>query len=304
MASLGSQAKFRYRWLPFLLNPSTPEAGMSIQDYLQMKGWHPDRYPQVKQRLDRMGKEAGVIFNAKGKGNGNTVINTLDSIRLIDYAQATLPNDEANTFVEAVVWAHHVDGKDISDHEQLSQIGVDFGLLHDPLLTFLKDSTAFAPVPGSKEAMAAIADTAIADLLTCGNDKDKTCGNDNREELEENTAITTGKAHNPEEMQLSTNETFNKIGDAHSVKLRDLEAKRNGIHAVPHIEIWRETSPGEHGKDCKVASPSRKQFITTKKGGVTGLFKDAVVISGAMPVEHFLAAFKELASMSVVLEER
>ena len=277
-----------------MLNPSTPQEGMTIQDYMSMKGYHPDFYPRAHKRLVKMGKKAGVIFNQKGKGNGNTVVNTLNSIRLIDYAQATLPNDKANEFVEAVVWAHHVHGKDISDPKQLADIGIEFGLKGPPLLEFIQNSSAFAPVPGSEEALQAIEGGEKTALLECKSEGEGTCD-------KEGIDLALSSRPDMENMQLATDETFNRVGDAHSVVLRDLKAKRDlGIHAVPHIELWRDVRPGVNGVECKLNWRKHRHWIVPN--GVTGLFGDAIVISGAMPVEHFLAAFGELASMPVALE--
>lgn len=295
---------FNYRWLPFMLNPSTPQEGMTIQEYMRMKGYHPEFYPRVHRRLVKMGKEAGVVFNQRGKGNGNTVVNTLNSIRLIDYAQATLPNHEANRFVEAVVWAHHVHGKDISDPVQLTEIGVEFGLKGPPLLAFIEDPEAHAPVPGSDQAKMAIAGGSQNEVrkLTCGGaEEDGTCDPQAKDLLEMQQA-----RQQPDESsyQLVTNDTFAGVGDAHSVVLRDLHAKRDlGIHAVPHIELWRDVRKGPHGVDCKVRTLSKRRKWIGAAGGPKGVFGDAIVISGAMPTAHFEAAFGELASMSVVLEE-
>jgi predicted DsbA family dithiol-disulfide isomerase len=299
-------AVFNYRWLPFMLNPSTPQEGMTIQDYMRMKGYHPDFYPRAHQRLVKMGKEAGVLFNQQGKGNGNTVVNTLNSIRLIDYAQATLPNHEANRFVEAVVWAHHVHGKDISDPVQLTEIGVEFGLKGPPLLAFIEDPKARAPVPGSDKAKAAIAGGQVeVPSLTCAGDgaeEDGTCNpqaDHHHQQQQQQLQRSGGGSY-----QVATNDTFVEVGDAHSVVLRDLQAKRDlGIHAVPHIELWRDVRKGPHGVDCAVQWPSKRRSWIGVAGGPKGVFGDAIVISGAMPMEHFLAAFGELASMSVVLEE-
>ena len=289
MATL-PEVQFRYRWLPYLLNPSTPASGMTIKDYMKMKGYHPDHYPQVHKRLVKMGKEAGVDFNQQGKGNGNTIVNTLDSLRLIDYAQATLPNNEANRFVEAVVWAHHVHGKDISNPNQLKEIGMQFGLKGPPLLRFLKDSSSFAPVPGSIEAMSALASVQQTASLTCGKIKNQV----------EPSSQTSKFDH----LQMSTNETFAKIGSAHSVHVRDREAKKSGIHSVPHIEVWRDVKSGKLGTDCRIAIPAKTYWINGSAGlqRVSGLYHDPIKISGAVPVDHFLQSFLELASMSVVLE--
>ena len=52
----------------------------------------------------------------------------IDSLRLIDFAQATLHPTKVNELVETVIWAHHVHGKDVSDGDELAKIGASFGL--------------------------------------------------------------------------------------------------------------------------------------------------------------------------------
>ena len=283
---------FRYRWLPFLLKPDTPKEGMSIEEYMKQKGWPPHKYPQVKKRLYAMGKEAGIVFNPKGKGNGNMVVNTLDSLRLIDYAQATLPMQEANKLVEAVVFAHHVHGLDISDHGQLSDIASSFGLLHDKVHAFISNPEAHAPQPGTREALEAIGGTALTQL-TCGAGKDDTCDPASLEAL---TALQRLES-SPDTRALATEGTFQQVGSTHSILLRDVQAKRDrNIHAVPHIELWRDfESTGTHGFDCPfVGQKPRFHFI---RESVTGTSRSPIVIEGAEPVRNFLQAFRELSSL-------
>lgn len=288
--------EFRYRWLPFLLNPNTPKEGMTIQDYMRQKGYHPDHYPQVHKRLIKMGRDSGIEFNAKGKGNGNMVVNTLDSLRLIDFAQATLPTDQANKLVEAVVFAHHVHGKDISDHVQLSKIGAKFGLQQDAVQKFIEDPTAFAPQPGTPEALEAIAGGPAVPVLTCdGENAGESPNGECKPDADVLVATTT-----THEQSLATDDTFKKVGDKHSVLLRDLQAKRSGIHAVPHIELWRdfELRDGDVGVDCRVndggATRATRYWIGKKGSSITGKKEAPIVIEGANPVESFYAAFLEL----------
>ena len=137
------------------------------------RSYPPDFYPRIHKRLVAMGKEAGIAFkhDASGRG-GKLVVNTLNSLRLIDYAQSALPVGAANELVEAVIFAHHVHGIDISDAQQLAALGAGFGLKEEPLHAFIADPEAFAPKPGSVEAKAAIAPPpkAAPALLTCGDD--------------------------------------------------------------------------------------------------------------------------------------
>ena len=47
----GTHADFRYQWFPFLLDPDTPAGGLTIDAYMAQKGYAPDFYPRVKERL-------------------------------------------------------------------------------------------------------------------------------------------------------------------------------------------------------------------------------------------------------------
>ena len=48
---MGGTALFQYRWLPYLLDPNTPEGGMTIDDYMARKGYPKDFYPKVSKAL-------------------------------------------------------------------------------------------------------------------------------------------------------------------------------------------------------------------------------------------------------------
>ena len=84
--------EFSFQWLPFLLDPHTPPQGVTIEDYMAQKGYPPDFYPRVRKQMDAMGAQAGVVFNHEAKDRGGRlVVNTLNSLRLLDYARARAP---------------------------------------------------------------------------------------------------------------------------------------------------------------------------------------------------------------------
>lgn len=291
---MGGTALFQYRWLPYLLNPDTPPGGITIDDYMRQKGYPKDFYPKVKQRLYALGKQSGIEFNHEAKHNGGKlVVNMVNALRLIDFAQATLHPTQVNELVEAVIWAHHVHGKDVSDSDELVQIGAAFGLGSHHVKEFIADPDAFAPAPGSPEALAAVAE-GMAALASCNATEDNA--------TEHDICIAASSVAAPPSSALAisrTDEGTGPVGDARSVRVRDQAAKRErGIHAVPHIELWRDTEHGTVGVDCQGPLVTRPQWI--KPGGaITGLSDGPIVIEGANPTSSFLGAFRELASIAI-----
>jgi hypothetical protein len=258
---------------------------MTIDAYMAKKGYSPDFYPRVKQRLYALGKQSGIEFNHDAAHNGGRlVVNMVDSLRLIDFAQATLHPTQVNELVEAVIWAHHVHGKDVSDGEELAKIGASFGLGHKQLKQFLADPHALAPAPGSPEALAALAAGAAADNGTCADGADAAPAVATPLQQASAVSLVGGAAAGP-------------VGDARSVRLRDREAKqKRGIHAVPHIELWRDADHGSVGIDCPAPRVPRPQWIRAGSA-ISGLSDAPIVIEGANPASSFLAAFKELAAV-------
>lgn len=291
---MGGTALFQYRWLPYLLNPDTPAGGMTIDDYMAQKGYPKDFYPKVKQRLYALGKQSGIEFDHEARHNGGKlVVNMVNALRLIDFAQATLHPTQVNELVEAVIWAHHVHGKDVSDSNELVQIGAAFGLSSHRIKEFIADPHALAPAPGSPEALAAVAE-GMAALASCNATQDNA--------TEHATCVAASSSVTPPPSALAvsrTGEGTEPVGDARSVRVRDQAAKRErGIHAVPHIELWRDTDHGTVGVDCQAPLVTRPQWIRPGSA-TTGLAGGPIVIEGANPAASFLAAFRELASITI-----
>jgi protein-disulfide isomerase-like protein with CxxC motif len=291
---MGGMALFQYRWLPYLLNPDTPAGGMTIDDYMAQKGYPKDFYPKVKQRLYALGKQSGIEFNHEAKHNGGKlVVSMVNALRLIDFAQATLHPTQVNELVEAVIWAHHVHGKDVSDSSELVRIGATFGLGTRHVKQFIADPHALAPAPGSPEALAAVVE-GMAALVPCNATEDNN--------TEHDTCVAASFSVLPPSSALAMPQGYEgdgPIGDVQSIRLRDQAAKRErGIHAVPHIELWRDTEHGTVGVDCRGPLVSRPQWI--KPGSaITGLSNGPIVIEGANPVASFLGAFRELSSITI-----
>ena len=98
---------------------------------------------------------------------------------------------------------------------------------------------------------------------------------------------------------LRVQETFSRrVGDAHSVRLRDLAAKRSGIRAVPHIELWRDFHPRfAGGVDCRVAPPhgheeDRPRFL--REGGSVSGSKDAPIVRSGLAAQTSAPPFAPL----------
>ena len=112
------------------------------------------------------------------------MVNMIDSLRLIDFAQATLHPTKVNELVETVIWAHHVNGKDVSDTHELASIAAQFGIGYDSVTRFIGDKSAKAPVPGSVEAVEAVAEGEAALAALCASDGNGTCSDRNATAVE------------------------------------------------------------------------------------------------------------------------
>jgi predicted DsbA family dithiol-disulfide isomerase len=112
------------RWHAFQLNPDMPRAGVDRRSYLERKFGGPQGAVEAYARVEAAGREAGIAF---AFDRIQRQPNTLDAHRLIAWAQA---QDllAASELVERLFRAFFVEGVDIGDSDQLSQLAAMSGL--------------------------------------------------------------------------------------------------------------------------------------------------------------------------------
>lgn len=110
-------------WKSYLLNPDQKSnTGQSLYEYLsEAKGWTMEYTMQANQQVTAMAEEVGLHYNM----DKAVVANTSEAHRLIQHAK-TLGKGEA--MEEALFKAYFVDGRNLADHQVLSQIAAECGI--------------------------------------------------------------------------------------------------------------------------------------------------------------------------------
>jgi predicted DsbA family dithiol-disulfide isomerase len=110
-------------WHSFQLDPNmTTQPGKSIQQYLaERKGQSIEWSLKVHAQVAQSASAEGLKYNF----DKAVIANSFDAHRLIHLAQKRGMGGAAK---EALLKAYFTDGKNISDHNTLMQIGIDLGL--------------------------------------------------------------------------------------------------------------------------------------------------------------------------------
>ncbi len=122
---------FEIEWHPFQLNPDMPPEGMDRRQYLELKFGGKEGAVNVYSQIADAAEDAGVEINFD---KIEVTPNTLDAHRLIHWAGLDGLQDEA---VSALFTAYFRDGRNISDHEELVDIGGSIGLDREVLKKLL-----------------------------------------------------------------------------------------------------------------------------------------------------------------------
>ncbi len=109
-------------WKSFQLDPDAPADGGDYLQYLSArKGWSLDQTRQLTQQVTQMAANAGLEYHLEKA----ITANSFDAHRLAHLASKKGLGDQAS---EALFKAHFVEGKNISDHQALAEIGSAIGL--------------------------------------------------------------------------------------------------------------------------------------------------------------------------------
>lgn len=138
-------------WLPYLLNPALPDAGMDRKEFRTMRfGW--DTALAMDTRAVEAGRRFGANFDyAKQARTSNTVA---------AHALVRLAREEGGSvlqerLVDALFTAYFEDGQDIGDHAVLERIAFHVGLREGALQRALPGRDAV------RERAAAVLDTGL-----------------------------------------------------------------------------------------------------------------------------------------------
>ena len=122
----------RIRWLPFFLNPDTPEEGEPYRPFLEKKFGGPEQLAQIWAQIAEAGRSAGIAFAFERIGKR---ANTLKAHRLIHRAQT---RGDADALVERLFAAQFLDGRDVGDAAELARLAADCGEDEAAALAYLR----------------------------------------------------------------------------------------------------------------------------------------------------------------------
>jgi predicted DsbA family dithiol-disulfide isomerase len=119
-------------WKSFQLNPNlVTDPSISIHQYLaDAKGWQLDYAKQLNQQVTEMAESVGLHYDFERA----VVANSFDAHYLVQLAKQHGLGDAAE---EALFKAYFTQGKNIADHNTLTQLGAEIGLNIDEVKTAL-----------------------------------------------------------------------------------------------------------------------------------------------------------------------
>jgi predicted DsbA family dithiol-disulfide isomerase len=133
------------RWLPYFLNPDTPEEGEPYRPFLERKFGGPEKLAQIWSQIAAAGRTAGIEFAFE---RIEVRANTLRAHRLIHRAQKS---GNADALVERLFAAHFLQGENIGDAEVLSRIAGECGEDEAAALAYLQSGEDAAEVRAQAE---------------------------------------------------------------------------------------------------------------------------------------------------------
>jgi len=115
--------KITVEWKSFQLNPSLQsQPGKDVYDYLaEIKGQSREWSLAIHDQMTGTAKAAGLTYNF----DKAVIANSFDAHRLIQLAKKHQLGDAAE---ERLFYAYFTEGKDMSNHETLLELGVEIGL--------------------------------------------------------------------------------------------------------------------------------------------------------------------------------
>ncbi|WP_229953903.1 DsbA family oxidoreductase [Parasphingorhabdus litoris] len=123
MQRFEGRAEFALAWHAFELNPNMPPEGQDINEHMAQKyGATPEQSKANRERLRNAGSDLDFEFSYR---ENMRMVNTFDAHRLLHWAGET---GKQTALKLALFKAHFTDGKDVSDHEILTEVAGSVGL--------------------------------------------------------------------------------------------------------------------------------------------------------------------------------
>jgi predicted DsbA family dithiol-disulfide isomerase len=126
-----ADASVRVQWLPFFLNPDTPEEGEPYRAFLEAKFGGAANVDRMQQRLAEAGATAGIEFAFDKMA---VRPNTLRAHRLLHRAQQ---HGDVSALKERLMQGHFQRGENVGDIATLARIAAEFGGNEDKTREYL-----------------------------------------------------------------------------------------------------------------------------------------------------------------------
>lgn len=152
----------RIRWLPFFLNPDTPEAGEPYRPFLEKKFGGPEKLAQIWAQISEAGRSAGIDFAFE---RIETRANTLKAHRLIHRAQA---RGDADALVERLFAAQFLHGENVGDAAVLARLAAECGEDEAETLAYLRGDEDAAAVRAGFERAQQMGITGVPFFILAG----------------------------------------------------------------------------------------------------------------------------------------
>ena len=139
IARLGDEVNVELQFQPFELNPDMPAGGQDLDEHLTEKyGSTPEQRVEIRDTIRRRGEEVGFSFSAEGRGR---IYNTLDSHRLLHWAEVTGGSDTQRRLKMALLNAYQGRGEVIDSHDVLLDIVQAEGMDVESAMEILRSDT-------------------------------------------------------------------------------------------------------------------------------------------------------------------
>ena len=145
LAAREPNLRFVVRWHAFQLNPHLPAEGIARGAYLEAKFGSRARADEIYARVKKVGADVGIVFDFDRIAR---VPNTLDAHALIAGAQQRGDGEAADALVERLFRAFFIEGRLLSEREELVRIAVEAGLQEEQA----RSSLASPPLRAEVEA--------------------------------------------------------------------------------------------------------------------------------------------------------
>jgi predicted DsbA family dithiol-disulfide isomerase len=152
----------RIRWLPFFLNPDTPEAGEPYRPFLEKKFGGPEKLAQIWAQVSEAGRTAGIAFAFE---RIEKRANTLKAHRLIHRAQE---KGNADALVERLFAAQFLEGQQVGDATVLARLAAECGEDEAETLAYLRGDEDAAEVRAQAERAQQMGITGVPFFILAG----------------------------------------------------------------------------------------------------------------------------------------